>query len=100
MAFVGSPQTTRFHLAIVDLNLPKNDGIEILGAMRRSDSFATVPVVVFTSSASPRDRARMEAFHIARYLSKPNDLEEYLAIGSSIREVLEETGTSEISQEA
>src|SRR4051794_377903 len=67
-------------LAILDLNLPKYDGLEILGGMRANRAFATVPVAVLSSSSSPRDRAKMEVFRIARYLIKPPDLEEFLRI--------------------
>jgi CheY-like chemotaxis protein len=88
LAFVRSPEAAGVDLAIVDLNLPKNDGFEVLAAMRESEAFSDVPIVVFTSSASPRERARMEVFRIARYLSKPNDLDEYMRIGAGIHEVL------------
>src|SRR5215471_4441512 len=39
-------------LAVVDLNLPKNDGVEVLEALRKSKSFSNVPVVIVTSSTS------------------------------------------------
>jgi CheY-like chemotaxis protein len=78
-------------LAILDLNLPKYDGIEILEAMRANRAFAQVPVAVMSSSSSPRDRARIEAFHIVRYITKPADLDEYLRIGLIVKQLLEET---------
>jgi DNA-binding response OmpR family regulator len=77
-------------LAILDLNLPKYDGLEILGGMRANLAFASVPVAVLSSSSSPRDRARMEVFRIARYITKPPDLEEFLRIGEVVKELLEE----------
>src|SRR5438874_13452464 len=58
-------------LAILDLNLPKYDGLEILAEMRANRAFASVPVAVLSSSSSPRDRAKMEVFRIARYITKP-----------------------------
>ncbi|HEX4276608.1 MAG TPA: response regulator [Bryobacteraceae bacterium] len=76
-------------LAILDLNLPRYDGIEILGAMRANRAFAGVPVAVLSSSPSPRDRAKIEAFHIGRYIMKPPNLEEYLRIGLIVKELLE-----------
>jgi len=77
-------------LAILDLNMPKYDGMEILEAMRASQVFASVPVAVLSSSSSPRDRARMEAFNIGRYITKPPDLDEYLRIGLIVKELLAE----------
>ena len=43
-------------LIILDLNLPRHDGIEILERLRETTELAHVPVVVLTSSDSPRDR--------------------------------------------
>jgi len=86
--FVGSHMPD---LAILDLNLPKYDGLEILEAMRADQDFASVPVAVLSSSSSPRDRSRMEAFNIGRYITKPPDLDEYLQIGFVLKELLEET---------
>jgi CheY-like chemotaxis protein len=77
-------------LAILDLNLPKYDGMEILEAMRASRIFAGVPVAVLSSSSSPRDRAKMEAYNIGRYITKPPDLDEYLRIGLIVKELLAE----------
>lgn len=75
-------------LTILDLNLPKYDGLEILEAMRSTPGFESVPVAVLSSSSSPRDRSRMEAFQIAKYITKPPDLDEYLRIGRVIRELV------------
>ena len=44
-------------LAILDWNLPKNDGLEILEGLRGNHAFDGVPVAVLSSSSSPRDRA-------------------------------------------
>jgi CheY-like chemotaxis protein len=72
------------------LNLPRYDGIEILEAMRANRAFADVPVAVLSSSSSPRDRARIEAFHIGRYITKPPNLDEYMRIGLIVKQLLEE----------
>jgi CheY-like chemotaxis protein len=80
--------TTPPDLAILDLNLPKCDGIEILRGMRDNKSFANVPVAILTSSSSPREVARMEGLQIARYITKPMDFDEYLKIGVILKELL------------
>jgi CheY-like chemotaxis protein len=79
-------------LAIVDLNLPKHGGIEILEQMRANRSFAEVPVVILSSSSSPHERAKIEKFRIGRYIVKPVELEEFLRIGWVIKELLVESG--------
>lgn len=77
-------------LAVLDLNLPKNDGIEVLQAMRATSVFAHVPVAILSSSASSRERARIEQFGIGRYITKPPDLDEFLRIGFTLQELLAE----------
>jgi CheY-like chemotaxis protein len=80
-------------LAILDLNLPKNDGLEILEAMRANEAFSDVPVAVLSSSSSPREPARVERFRIGRLIAKPPDLDGYMKIGVAMRELLEEHGS-------
>jgi DNA-binding response OmpR family regulator len=84
-------------LAILDLNLPKYDGLEILAEMRANNAFATVPVAVLSSSSSSRDRAKMEVFRIARYLTKPPDLEEFMRIGPVLKDLLAESAAAHTS---
>jgi CheY-like chemotaxis protein len=75
-------------LVVLDVNLPKKDGLEVLEAMRSSPLLAGVMVVVLSSSSWPRERAKMERFGIARFIAKPADLEEYLKIGFILKELL------------
>lgn len=77
------------HLAIVDLNLPRYDGIEILEAMRDSQVFSGTPVVVMSSSSSPSDRSRIEELRIGRYLTKPPDLDGYMRVGIMVKQMLD-----------
>jgi CheY-like chemotaxis protein len=83
--YAGTPPP---ELIVLDLNLPKYDGPEILEAMRMNRAFDDVPVAVLTSSSSPHDRAKTEAFHISQYISKPPDLDEYLQLGVLLRDLL------------
>ena len=80
-------------LAIVDLNLPKHGGLEIIQQMRANPTFAEVPVIILSSSTSMRDRSKMETFRIKRYIVKPADLAEFMKIGWQIRELLMESKT-------
>lgn len=75
-------------LAIVDLNLPKHSGLEVIAQMRANPAFADVPVVIMSSSSAPRDRSSLEKFRIRRYIVKPADLDEFMRIGWQIRELL------------
>lgn len=74
---------------LLDLNLPKVEGFEVLRAIRASRQFKEIPVLVMTSSDSPADRneaARLGAV----YFRKPVTYAEFLKIGSSIRALLQE----------
>jgi CheY-like chemotaxis protein len=75
-------------LIILDLNLPRHDGLEILQALRRSGHLSDVPVVVLTSSDSPRDRRSASELGAVRFLRKPSSLDQFLNLGASIKEVL------------
>lgn len=79
-------------LLILDLNLPKNDGLEILQAIRSSDRVRDMPVLVLTSSASPFDAARVEQLGAARRVTKPMDLEDFMEVGRIVKSVLDGSG--------
>jgi len=78
----------RIDLLILDLNLPRHDGIEILQRMRESAWMERVPVVVLTSSDSPRDRLMANELGVTRYLRKPSSLDEFLGLGAVFKELL------------
>jgi two-component system response regulator len=75
-------------LAIIDINIPKHSGVEVIAALRNSATFASLPIVVLTSSSSPRDRVSLESIGIHTYIVKPPTLEEFLKIGSVIADLL------------
>jgi CheY-like chemotaxis protein len=94
---MGSAGAAALDLAILDLNLPKNDGIEILAGLRGNPWFAGVPVVILTSSSSPRELARIKGLQVARYITKPLDFEDYLKIGLILKDLLAERNRSSAS---
>ncbi|HTX35096.1 MAG TPA: response regulator [Bryobacteraceae bacterium] len=79
---------SQLRLIILDLNLPRHDGIEILQRLRQSDQLAAIPVVILTSSDSPRDRIVASQLGAARYLRKPSNLDQFLSLGAVFKEVL------------
>lgn len=78
-------------LIILDLNLPRHDGIEILERLRGSAQLAEVPVVVLTSSDSPRDQKVANQLGATCYLRKPSSLEQFLALGEVLKRLLNGT---------
>ena len=93
LAFIetmGEPDGTPCpDVMLLDLNLPKVDGPEVLGKFRKHPECAQTPVIVITSSDAHRDRERMAQFGIARYFRKPSDLNEFLKLGAVVLDVVE-----------
>ena len=87
----GNVDAGAISLIILDLNLPRHDGIEILQKLRDSGALGQVPVVVLTSSDSPRDRILANELGATRYLRKPSSLEEFLSLGAVFKELLGQT---------
>ena len=79
-------------LLLLDLNIPKKSGTEILDRVRRSTKCGNIPVIVVTSSDSPQDRELTSRLGATRYFRKPTDYDEYMKVGVIVREVLEGTG--------
>jgi two-component system, chemotaxis family, response regulator Rcp1 len=76
-------------LVVLDLNLPRRSGRDILMVLRASPAWAATPVVILSSSEAPDDRAFAAAMGAALYIRKPIDLEEFMAIGGVLRRMLE-----------
>lgn len=75
-------------LILLDLNLPQHDGTEILQCIRRTPRLASIPVVVLTSSDSPRDLLDVMQSGANRYIRKPSSLDDFMAIGAALKDML------------
>ena len=75
-------------LFLLDLNLPRTGGLEVLSYLRRSKRCARVPVLVMTSSDADQDRAESAALGATDYFRKPLGYEAFLKIGEVIHELL------------
>lgn len=71
-------------LVLLDLNLPKRSGHEVLAAIKRDPALRGIPVVVLTSSAAESDMARSRALGADGYVTKPVDLDDYLRVVHTI----------------
>lgn len=76
-------------LILMDLNMPKRSGSEVLRSIREHKACQTMPVIVLTSSDSPIDREQAMAMGATMFLRKPTGLDDFLAIGASIKSVLD-----------
>ena len=79
-------------LLVLDLNLPKIGGCEILEALRQNPQLSHLRVAVMTSSPASQDYEKCAELGVGRYIIKPLDLEEFLAIGDVVKQLLVEGG--------
>jgi CheY-like chemotaxis protein len=71
-------------LILLDLNLPKKDGREVLEEIKESPTLKSIPVVVLTTSASEADILRSYRLHANCYITKPVGLDGFLEVVKSI----------------
>ncbi len=76
----------RPHLILLDLNLPKMDGREVLAAIKADDSVKHIPVVVLTTSQDEQDVLKSYNLHANCYISKPVDLDQFVRVVRSIED--------------
>ena len=73
------------HLVLLDLRLPRVDGMEVLEAIKSSEALRRIPVVILTTSAAERDVARAYKNHANSYVVKPLDFERFQRLMHELR---------------
>lgn len=71
-------------LILLDLNLPKKDGREVLSVIKNDDHLKQIPVVVLTTSKAEEDVLRSYELHANCYVTKPVDLDKFILVVKSI----------------
>jgi CheY-like chemotaxis protein len=71
-------------IILLDLNLPKKDGREVLQDIKSDDTLKRIPVVVLTTSKAEEDVLRTYNLHANCYVTKPVDLEKFIVVVRSI----------------
>jgi CheY-like chemotaxis protein len=85
---VAESDAGRPRMIILDLNLPKVHGLEVLESVKRNPAFTGVPVIILTSSLSIKDKQQAEMLGADLYITKPSNLNDFMAIGKTLRELL------------
>jgi two-component system, chemotaxis family, response regulator Rcp1 len=75
---------TRPDLILLDLNLPRKDGREVLADIKADPELQAIPVVVLTTSAAEADIFKSYKLHANCYITKPVDLEQFVQVVKSI----------------
>ncbi|WP_425560736.1 response regulator [Luedemannella helvata] len=67
-------------LILLDLNLPRRDGREVLAEIKADEELRRIPVVVLTTSAADEDILRSYSLHANAYVTKPVDFEQFITV--------------------
>jgi CheY-like chemotaxis protein len=78
--------TSRPKLIILDLNLPKKSGWEVLKEIKHDDSLKKIPIVILTTSSAEKDIEETYDNHVNAYLTKPVDLNQFINVAKSIQD--------------
>ena len=73
-------------LVLLDLNLPKKDGREVLAEIKSDENLKCIPVVVLTTSKAEEDILKTYNLHANCYISKPIDLNQFIKVVQAIEE--------------
>ena len=75
---------TRPDLILLDLNLPKKDGREVLAEVKGDPNLKRIPVVILTTSRAEQDILKAYNLHANCYITKPVDLDQFVRVAKSI----------------
>jgi chemotaxis family two-component system response regulator Rcp1 len=84
----GADPSCRPDLVVLDVNIPRQSGQEVLRRVRGNPALAATPVVVLTSSASPVDKARATGSGADLYIQKSSSLDQILDFGETVENLL------------
>jgi chemotaxis family two-component system response regulator Rcp1 len=81
----GFAEAPRPDLVLLDLNLPRMDGLEVLAEMRADEGLACMPVIMLSSSAARQDVEASYARGANAFVAKPQDLDAFMDLIGAIR---------------
>ena len=85
---------------IIDLALPRIEGLDVLRKILHRPAYVGTPIMVFTSSPSPSDKHRVELLSGARYVQKPNGLDNFLrAVAENVKSMFATSRKDEANSE-
>ena len=71
-------------IILLDLNLPKKNGREVLEEIKRDDTLRRIPVVILTTSTAEEDIVRSYDLHVNCYITKPVDMDQFIHVVKAI----------------
>ncbi|NUP44957.1 MAG: response regulator [Streptomyces sp.] len=93
LEYLRDPANPRPDLIVLDLNMPRMNGRELLGVLKQDTDLRTIPVVVLTTSSTPDDVSAAYERHANAFVTKPVNLDDFLESVRSIDQFFLETAT-------
>lgn len=84
LQYLESPERESPCIILLDLNMPKMNGIEFLEVVKNDERFKRIPVVVLTTSRNEQDRVESFNLGIAGYMVKPVDYQQFVDVVKTI----------------
>jgi len=73
-------------IVLLDLNLPKKDGLQVLAEIKEDENLKRIPVIILTTSQAEEDIIRTSDLHANCFITKPVALEEFIKVVESLKE--------------
>ncbi|MDF6017247.1 response regulator [Streptomyces sp. JH34] len=94
LEYLRDPRTDRPDLIVLDLNMPRMNGRELLNVLKNDASLSSIPIVVLTTSAAPDDVEDAYRQHANAYVTKPVNLDDFMRTVQSIDSFFLDTATT------
>jgi len=93
----ANPQEHAPGLLLLDLNVPRKNGMVVLDRLRQSPRCGGIPVIMISSSDSPWDRRSAFELGVTEYFRKPSYLDQFMLLGKIVRRLVDEPGPVEVA---
>lgn len=94
LEYLRDPRTDRPDLIVLDLNMPRMNGRELLNVLKNDPDLSSIPIVVLTTSAAPDDIDDAYRQHANAYVTKPVNLDDFIETVQSIDSFFFDTATT------
>jgi len=84
LAFLGDPENERPCIILLDLNMPRMNGIEFLTVAKQDEALKRIPVVVLTASGEEQDKVNSFDLGVVGYMIKPVDYQQFVEVMRTI----------------
>jgi len=92
LEYLRADRGSTLHLVLLDLRLPKMNGLQLLRELKATPGLSAIPCVVLTTSEAEVDVARAQEFQVSRYLVKPADNERFASLMAEVERYWTQSG--------